>query len=169
MTLAIANGILTEAARITRLTPDILRGKGRTLPVNSTRQAVMLALHSRTAWSLPQIGHYLGGRDHSTIIHGIRAAQIRSRSEPIYAGLIDALLNAAEVSPFEKIVIPEPEPELIEDEELPGWDWRATQHYYEDRVTLDDDGECQERRIFLRGMVFGSAQLAAAIQMARVA
>ena len=36
------------------------------------RQELCYRLRKETLWSLPQIGGYLGGRDHTTVLHGYR-------------------------------------------------------------------------------------------------
>ena len=36
------------------------------------RQEAMYRLCTETDWSLPRIGRYLGGRDHTTVLHGKR-------------------------------------------------------------------------------------------------
>ncbi len=47
-----------------------LRGKQRDKEIVLPRQVAMYLLRTETAASLPQIGEVLGGRDHSTILHG---------------------------------------------------------------------------------------------------
>lgn len=37
------------------------------------RQEAMWMIKNATSWSLPRIGRFLGGRDHTTVLHGIRA------------------------------------------------------------------------------------------------
>jgi len=36
------------------------------------RQEIMYEIAKRKGWSLPRIGSFLGGRDHTTVLHGIR-------------------------------------------------------------------------------------------------
>lgn len=36
------------------------------------RQEAMAAMYDTGRWSYPQIGRYLGGRDHTTVLHGVR-------------------------------------------------------------------------------------------------
>jgi hypothetical protein len=42
--------------------------------ISRARQAAMWLAHELTALSLPQIGRAIGGRDHTTILHGVRRA-----------------------------------------------------------------------------------------------
>lgn len=43
----------------------------------AARQHLMWLLRQETLWSLPQIGNFLGGRDHTTILYGVRQHQRR--------------------------------------------------------------------------------------------
>lgn len=52
------------------LTADDLSGRKRTKEVAHARQVAMYLARSLTDASLPQIGSALGGRDHSTVVHG---------------------------------------------------------------------------------------------------
>ena len=47
----------------------------RHVPLVWQRQELCWLLKQGTSWSLPQIGRALGGRDHTTIMHAIRAHQ----------------------------------------------------------------------------------------------
>jgi chromosomal replication initiator protein len=49
---------------------DVILGKGRTRTVAWPRQVAMYLLREETEQSLAQIGAALGGRDHTTIMHG---------------------------------------------------------------------------------------------------
>lgn len=59
------------------LTPDHLIGLSRLAPIVRARQEAMHEIHQLGRFSLTAIGLYLGGRDHTTIIHGIRAHERR--------------------------------------------------------------------------------------------
>lgn len=48
-------------------------GNSRKRPVVLARQEVMYLARLETKHSLPVIGRHLGGRDHTTVLHGIRA------------------------------------------------------------------------------------------------
>ena len=43
-----------------------------TLPVAHARQAVMAAIRDELDWAYERIGRYLGNRDHSTIVYGVK-------------------------------------------------------------------------------------------------
>jgi chromosomal replication initiator protein len=50
--------------------PDLIN-RGRSAPIALQRQIVMYLIREETGTSFPQIGHLLGGRDHTTVMHGI--------------------------------------------------------------------------------------------------
>jgi chromosomal replication initiation ATPase DnaA len=58
-----------------------MRGKGRWQPLAAARQDAMAEMHE-AGFSTPQIGHYLGRRDHTTVLHGIAAANSRQSETP---------------------------------------------------------------------------------------
>jgi chromosomal replication initiator protein len=48
---------------------DKLLGRGRTAEVALPRQVAMYLLREEAGLSLPQVGHELGGRDHTTVMY----------------------------------------------------------------------------------------------------
>ncbi|MGC9336356.1 MAG: chromosomal replication initiator protein DnaA [Anaerolineae bacterium] len=72
--------ILSEVARHYGLTEDDLVGRSRRRVVSVPRQLVMYLVREETETSLPRIGELLGGRDHTTILHGCEkiASQIET-------------------------------------------------------------------------------------------
>ena len=72
--------IISEVARFYRLPEEELIGRSRRRAVSLPRQLCMYLIREETDASLPKIGELLGGRDHTTILHGYEkiAAQIES-------------------------------------------------------------------------------------------
>jgi chromosomal replication initiator protein len=62
--------ILEAAANYFGVTVAELTGRGRSAPLALQRQIAMYVMREETSASLVQIGQTLGGRDHTTIIHG---------------------------------------------------------------------------------------------------
>ena len=60
------------------VSPAEIRGRGRTRRLVVARQAFMAEAYAQGRWSQPTIGRWLGGRDHSTIHHGIAAHRERA-------------------------------------------------------------------------------------------
>lgn len=72
-----------------------LEGARRFHPLSCARQIVYWALARFTGLSLPQIGRQMGGRDHTTILHGVRRVDEMVRAEgksaTDFVGAIDAV------------------------------------------------------------------------------
>ena len=71
--------LAVEVARVYGLKVEDFKDRTRVREVAWPRQEFMLAAH-RQGYSLGQIGRFLN-RDHTTILHGIRAAQAREARE----------------------------------------------------------------------------------------
>lgn len=60
------------------LDPDLMKSQRRgTNDVAHARQIAMFLARELTHQSLPQIGRFFGNRDHTTILHAMRAVQSR--------------------------------------------------------------------------------------------
>jgi len=67
----------------------------RTLELVYPRQVVMYLAKTLTGKSLPEIGRRLGGRDHTTVLHGIRKIELLVRSDwtkALDVALVEAML-----------------------------------------------------------------------------
>lgn len=69
--------ILEEVAAEYGLTISDLTGPCRERHIAWPRQKAMYRARKETMLSMPAIGHRLGGRDHTTILHGARAHERR--------------------------------------------------------------------------------------------
>jgi chromosomal replication initiator protein len=72
--------ILSAVAQHYELSEDQLIGRSRVRAVSVPRQLCMYLIREETDTSLPRIGELLGGRDHTTILHGCEkiSAQIET-------------------------------------------------------------------------------------------
>lgn len=81
------DAILNETAAKHGLAPDRVMSKSRSPNVAQARQEVMWRLRALTAadgrpkHSYPAIGRALGGLDHTTVLHGVRAHAARLAGE----------------------------------------------------------------------------------------
>jgi chromosomal replication initiator protein len=66
--------ILTQVARYFNTSPEALAGPSRIKPITEARHIAMYLLREDALLPLKTIGHLLGNRDHSTVIHGCRQA-----------------------------------------------------------------------------------------------
>jgi chromosomal replication initiator protein len=64
------SSILMGVCRYYNIKPELLRGKQRERDIVWPRQVAMYLMREETNVSLLQIGNELGGRDHTTILHG---------------------------------------------------------------------------------------------------
>lgn len=79
------NDIQNAVARQYRVLPSRMKqpdGQGsRKRRIARARQVAMCLSVQLTDHSLVRIGHYFGGRDHSTVIHACRAVEQRRRKD----------------------------------------------------------------------------------------
>jgi chromosomal replication initiator protein len=73
--------VLDAVLRYYRVDRKDMLGPSRERVISLPRQVVMYLLREETSCSTPRIGEYLGGRDHSTIIHGIEKITEEIRNE----------------------------------------------------------------------------------------
>ena len=118
------------------LLPVDLTGKNRTKAVNQGRQLAMYLARTLTDASLPQIGLALGGRDHSTVLHGctriaealLTDIELRSAAAAItdrlrsggLAANESAAITSIETTPAVHDPVPEPR-NLTNGEKRPVW------------------------------------------------
>jgi chromosomal replication initiator protein len=65
--------VLRMTAEYYGTTADELISDRRTQPLARRRQVAMYVAHKMTGRGLPFIGHHMGDRCHTTILHGVRA------------------------------------------------------------------------------------------------
>jgi chromosomal replication initiator protein len=70
---------------------DDLKDKTRKKEVAVARQVAMYFAKEYTGYSLKQIGHYFGGRDHSTVIHAIQSVQALIDKDPTFRKNVEEL------------------------------------------------------------------------------
>jgi chromosomal replication initiator protein len=62
--------IISAVANFYQMDVSVLTSRGRSKDVAAARQMAMYLAREETGASLPQIGEALGGRDHTTVMHG---------------------------------------------------------------------------------------------------
>lgn len=83
--------IIAEVSHVFRVPEAALQGKTRSRPIVRPRQVCCYLSRHLTPLSYPQIGRHLGGRDHSTILHGRwQAENLMSRSAE-FTAYVDAV------------------------------------------------------------------------------
>jgi chromosomal replication initiator protein len=71
-----------------------LTGRSRTKDIVLPRQIAMYLLRAETDASLLEIGSELGGRDHTTVLHGIRQIERSLASDPALRSRLLAIREA---------------------------------------------------------------------------
>lgn len=85
--------VIGATARCHGLTPQDIMGPSRSRRVAQARAVAMYLARTLTSGSLEAIGRAFGGRDHTTVLHGVRMTQERRSSDPALAAEIDRLID----------------------------------------------------------------------------
>jgi len=73
------------------LRPGDLQIRRRTRKVSEARQVAMYLMRVHAGASFPVIGQHLGGRDHSTVVHGCQAVEKRRKCDPRFRAMLETL------------------------------------------------------------------------------
>lgn len=73
--------ILDAVCRYYRVDPRAIRSKARDKEIVVPRQVAMYLMRQKTQASLVEIGRELGGRDHSTVLHGCERIQAEAQAD----------------------------------------------------------------------------------------
>ncbi|WP_341702598.1 helix-turn-helix domain-containing protein [Ferrovibrio sp.] len=74
--------ILIEVCRERQARPEEIRGPRRFKELFIVRAEAMRRMHDEAGYSLPQIGRFFSGRDHTSVLNAVRRARkIRARGE----------------------------------------------------------------------------------------
>lgn len=73
------------------LSLSAMLGPCRSRRIARARQIAMFLVRELTPLSLPNIGRRFGGRDHTTILHGIRTVKSLIAADPVFAARVNSL------------------------------------------------------------------------------
>ena len=152
--------LINIAATLTRMAPADITGQEKYNPIMRVRLAVYKVAADWGVHSAGMIGAAIGGREHSTILHGIRRAETFIERDPAFAALVSKLkAECLKCEPFvnysappSNIALPKPRRRK----------WISP--LCADGVAVNDAG-----RVFQEGIAKGSDALADAIAQARAA
>ncbi|MEW6770628.1 MAG: chromosomal replication initiator protein DnaA [Bacillota bacterium] len=86
--------VIQEAvAKYYNIKPDDLKTKKRTRAVVYPRQIAMYLARELTDLSLPKIGEYFGGRDHTTVLHACEKITTELQSDLTLQGIVTEITN----------------------------------------------------------------------------
>lgn len=86
-----APNLIRAAAKMCNVTYEQIMGVQRHASVVLPRWAVMWILHQR-GWSYKMIGNAMN-RDHTTVLHAVRMARERMRSDYVFKGVVKKLME----------------------------------------------------------------------------
>lgn len=155
--------IVAVAARMADLPPGAITGQSRETQLTRARQACYVVAY-RCGHSLSQVGRLMGGRDHSTIIHGLKAAAVYAERDPAYGEFIEKLESDVLSLPSEEPVEPVVVNAIPDKIELPDPSLVLVRKAPKPKPPAKPKDTWQ---IFCEKMAAGSAALAAAIHEAR--
>jgi chromosomal replication initiator protein len=79
-----------------------LHSKRRNRSIAFPRQVCMYIARHATRYSLEEIGGYFGGRDHTTVLHGVRTVQNQLETDPDVARQVRTIRQQLDLSPDPK-------------------------------------------------------------------
>jgi chromosomal replication initiator protein len=86
--------ILAAVAERYHIRASDIAGKRRQRHISHARQTTLLLARRLTSYSLEALGGMVGGRDHSTILHAIRQAELRLEEEKEYHKQVEELTQS---------------------------------------------------------------------------
>jgi chromosomal replication initiator protein len=72
---------------------DAVCGAGRSRSLVLARQIMMVVLKNATSLSLNEIGNFVGGRDHATVLYAIKQIEKQQTSDLVLSAQIQQLIN----------------------------------------------------------------------------
>jgi chromosomal replication initiator protein len=91
--------IQAAVCRHYRLKPMDMVTARRSRHIARPRQVAMFLAKQLTPQSLPAIGRMFGGRDHTTVMHALKAVEERYHSDPELRSVVDSLSVALLIQP----------------------------------------------------------------------
>jgi chromosomal replication initiator protein len=80
-----------------KIPEDLVRARTRKREVVQARQVAMWFAKQMTSLSLKTIGLHFGGRDHSTVIHGVQSVENQIDTDPSFREIIEAIRKKLEL------------------------------------------------------------------------
>ena len=72
---------------------DAVCGNGRSRALVLARQIMMVVLKEATQLSLSEIGNFVGGRDHATVLYAIKQIEKQKAADLVLAAQIQQLVS----------------------------------------------------------------------------
>ncbi len=88
-----AEEIKETVAKYFNITPQDMETKKRSQDISTPRQIAIYLIRTLTDYSLPMIGRFFGGRDHSTIIHSYEKIKKEMENSEALKAAINEIIN----------------------------------------------------------------------------
>ncbi len=82
------NSVITKTAQYFSFKPTELTGSSRKAPLTAARHTAMYLLYNDLRLPYEQVGRLFGGRDHTTVIHGVEKITDKLKTDPGMAKII---------------------------------------------------------------------------------
>ncbi|MBI3887504.1 hypothetical protein HY310_00355 [Candidatus Microgenomates bacterium] len=89
-----ARVVLETVCNYYTLPMKLIKGEKRDKSIALPRQIIMYLLKKKTRMTLDEIGDYLGGRDHTTIMHGVEKIENMLESDNMIASDVDKIVDS---------------------------------------------------------------------------
>ena len=87
------DSIISEVCRVYNVSPDDLKSSKRSANIVLPRHIAMYVMSRLTNLTLDEIGKYLSGKDHSTVIYATRSVKQRMEQDQTLKSTIDEIMN----------------------------------------------------------------------------
>jgi hypothetical protein len=97
-----ARAALRAVSERTSVPVDAILGRERRSEIAAARHEAIWRVHETTKWSLPRVGQFFGGRDHTTVLHSLRRMEHRAAEDPelrAYMDEVRRVCSGARASP----------------------------------------------------------------------
>jgi chromosomal replication initiator protein len=96
--------ILSTICRYFDIQPDDVKGRSRAQMISLPRKLVCYMVRQMLPMSFANIAHWLGQRDHSTIVYYIKDIEAKLPNDPILQNYCDKIrAHLEQLQPFEEI------------------------------------------------------------------
>ena len=92
-TPVLVDKIINEVCREFDVTEDEIKSKKRVESISFARQVAMYIMRELTDLSLPDIGRYFGGKDHSTVHHSIKKVETKMEMSTSFRDRMNGIIK----------------------------------------------------------------------------
>jgi len=98
-----ARAALRAVSQRTGVPVDAILGRKRLSAIVAARHEAVRRVREVTKWSLPRVGQFFAGRDHTTILHSVRHMEDRATRDP---ELRAYMASVKQICPMQRPAVP---------------------------------------------------------------